>query len=233
MRSRLNHLCFIEIFNFKTDMKTIQNILMPKVILFRTVLVAAIAIGSISCDSNNNNTNGNGNGTTADNQKQEDTKEVAKEANDEKLDNDKEKDADFLVKAAEINLEEIQLGQLAQSKATITDVKELGKMMEKAHKKAQDDLVALAGKKSITVPTSTTDKGKDAYEKLSDNKGNKFDKDYCDKMVDGHKDAIDLFEKASRNANDPEIRQWAANSLPELNMHLEHSLKCQKLTEKM
>ena len=44
------------------------------------------------------------------NEKTEDTKEVAEESNDAKFENKKENDADFMVAAAGINLEEIQLG---------------------------------------------------------------------------------------------------------------------------
>ena len=166
----------------------------------------------------------------------EDTKEVAKEQNEVKFedDKDKEKDAKFLVNAAEINLEEIELGHLATEAAKLTDVKALGKMMETAHKKGMADLTALAGKKSITIPQAPTDKAKDAYRKLSDKSGSiKFDKEFCDMMVDGHKKAIEAFEKASTDANDPDIREWAMATLPELRMHLEHATKCQDMVKKM
>ena len=88
--------------------------------------------------------------------KPEDTKEVAEEHNDAKFDNSKEKDAQFLVTAAEINLEEVNLGQLAQNKGTMADVKALGKMMETEHSAAQKDLQALAAKKQITLPHAWT-----------------------------------------------------------------------------
>ena len=49
--------------------------------------------------------------------KSDDVKDVAEEQNDEKFDsNQQEKDAQFVVNAAEMNIEEIQLGQLAQQK---------------------------------------------------------------------------------------------------------------------
>ena len=64
------------------------------------------------------------------------------------------KDTQFLAKVAEINLEEIRLGQLAQQKSTVTSVKDLGSMMENEHNKAQIDLTTLAMKKSITIPTA-------------------------------------------------------------------------------
>ena len=162
------------------------------------------------------------------NQKPNDTKVVAEEQNDEKFDNNKmEKDAQFLVNAAEINLEEIQLGQLAQQKGGTAQVKELGKMMEDAHTKSLNDLTALAQSKMITIPTSSTDNAKEAYNDLNEKSGNDFDKAYADLMVSEHKDVIEVFEEASTDSNDADIKNWATVSLPGLRAHLDHSVECQ------
>jgi putative membrane protein len=162
-------------------------------------------------------------------QRPEDTKDTAEDRNDAKFDENKnEKDAKFLVDAAEIDLMEIQLGQLASTKATAADVKDLGKMMEEQHSKSLDNLKALAAKKTVSLPTSITDDGQDHYKKLADKNGNDFDKEFCDMMVDGHKDAISKFEKASTESNDAEIKDWAAATLPTLRNHLDHALTCQE-----
>jgi putative membrane protein len=168
------------------------------------------------------------------NQKPDDSKEVAEERNDDRFDNNKqENDAQFLVNVAEINLEEIRLGQLAQQKGQTPHVKELGKMMEDAHSKSQNDLTALAARKNIAIPTRPTDDAQDSYEKLTDKTGTDFDKSYADRTVDGHEDAIKKFEKAADDANDPDIKSWAAASLPDLRAHLNHSIECQRKCDKM
>lgn len=161
------------------------------------------------------------------------TKDVAEEHNDAKFASAKEDDADFLVNAEEINLEEIQLGLLAQTRSTSTEVKELGKMMEKDHTKASSDLQKLAAKKQVTIPTTLTDDGISANKKLVDTKSADFDKEYVDMMVNGHKDAISKFEKASTDATDPDIRSWAASMLPVLRQHVDHFITCQKQLEKI
>jgi len=66
------------------------------------------------------------------------------------------KDAEFLSRAAEINREEISLGQLAEKKSSLKEVKNLGKMLEHAHAKSQKDLDALAKIKMIAVPKEET-----------------------------------------------------------------------------
>jgi len=164
----------------------------------------------------------------------EDTKEIAEDANDAKFeDNEKEEDAQFLVNAAEINLEGIRLGQLAQQKGKTAHIKALGKMMEDAHTKSQKDLVALAKRKMITIPTSETNDAKDAYTKLNGKSGNDFDKAYSDMMVNRHQNAIETYEEAYTESKDPEIINWAGTTLPELRKHLDHSIESQKKCDKM
>jgi len=162
-----------------------------------------------------------------------DSKEVAEEHNDAKFTNAKEDDAGFLVSAAEINLEEIQFGQLAQTNSRMPEVKELGKMMESEHTKALSILQILTSKKQVTIPTTITNDGKDAYDKLKSKFGSEFDNEYCDMMVKGHKDAISKFEKASIDTKDADIQNWAASLLISLRMHLDQSISCQEKCAKM
>jgi putative membrane protein len=169
-----------------------------------------------------------------DNRASEDAKIVSEEQNEARFDdNDLEYDAQFLVNAAEINLEEIQLAQLAQQKGSVAHVKELGKMMEDAHTRSQSDLVELAKTKNVSIPTTLTDDNRKAYNGLNEKSGKDFDKAYADRMVNGHKDTIEIFEDASVDAQDSEIKNWATAKLPELRKHLDHSIECQKKCGKM
>jgi len=189
--------------------------------ILKTNLFAAAFISIVTITSCGNNMN------------EKDSKEVAEEHNEAKFTNANEDDAAFLVSAAEINLEEIQLGQLAQSNSSMPDVKELGKMMQEEHTTALKDLQIFASKKQITIPTTITNDGKDAYDKLKDKFGTDFDKEYCDMMVKGHKDAISKMEKASTDAKDVDIQSWAATLLISLRNHLDHSIACQEKCEEM
>lgn len=202
-----------------------MNIIKSSAIIF----LSSALVGLSSCENKTDH-------SEADNRHSEvKTEEVAKEQNDAKFDdNDDEKNAKFLVKAAEINLEEISLGKLAQDKSTNADVKELGKMMHKAHTKALADLKALAAKKGISIPSTETEDTKNAYEKLNGKTEQKaFNKSYADMMVDGHKKAVDLFEKQSTESSDVEIREWATSMLPELRTHLDQAIAVQAKCDKM
>ena len=196
-----------------------KKIIDLKGIILQVFFISTLLIGLSSC---------------TDDKKTSDTKEVAESRNDSAIDNNnKEKDAQFLVNATEIYLTEIKLGQLAQQKAKMADVKGLGKMMEEDHTKTLAEVTNLAMNKTIKVPASLTEKGMDANNKLSDMPAKDFDKAYCDMMVNGHKDAIDMFQKASAECSDADIKAWASEKLPHLQMHLDKSMACQTKLNKI
>ncbi|MCC7030422.1 MAG: DUF4142 domain-containing protein [Chitinophagaceae bacterium] len=180
-------------------------------------LFSGLAVGISSCNDAENT----------------DSKEVAKDQNDANFEDKKnETDANFLVVAAAINREEVSLGEIAQQKGQLSDVKKLGKMMQDEHSKALADMTALAQRKSITLPATQTDKEKEAYQKLNEKSGKDFDREYADMMVKGHKDAIARFEKAEKECTDADIKAWATATLPALRTHLEHAEMCQQEVDK-
>jgi len=182
-----------------------------KVGMHTAVLITILFVGAFSCSNTKKPT------------------DIINNANSSNSDTIKMgKDAQFVVKVAGINLEEIKLGQLAQQKGTVQHVKDLGKMMEDEHTKAQSDLTILAAKESITIPITLDSNAQNDYKRLSDLSGSDFDKQYSDMMVNGHKGAIALFEAESANASDTAIKQMAVATLPTLHKHLDHAMMCQK-----
>ena len=162
------------------------------------------------------------------NQRQQDTKTVAEKQNEAKFDNDKhEKDVKFLINASENNLEQIQLGQLAQQKGTTNHVRELGKTMENAHTKSQKDLTELAKNKNISIPSSSTNDSRDAYKDLNEKSGDDFDKAYANRMVKGQNNTISTYEKALNDFQDSDIKNWVTASLPVMRSNYDRSVDCQ------
>ncbi|WDF65262.1 DUF4142 domain-containing protein [Flavobacterium sp. KACC 22763] len=157
--------------------------------------------------------------------KQEDPKEVAEDANEAKFDSidSKEDDSEFLVDQAEINLAEIEIGKLAQTKSTNPEVKKFGKMLVDEHTKSASEVSALAKAKNFTLPTSLTEEGQEEYNKLNEKSGIDFDKKFADMMIDGHEKAIKKLDKAAKDANDQEVRTWASTNIAGLTAHLEHA----------
>ena len=143
----------------------------------------------------------------------------------------KENDAEFLVAVAEINIEQIELGKLAQINSSNQDVRELGKMMEIEHSAAMKDLKHLAATKNIIIPNYITNDGKDAFKNLARKKGKDFDEEYCSRMIKGHKNTISKYERATTGSSDPDIQSWAETMLPILRVQLDHATSCQKKCE--
>ena len=56
---------------------------------------------------------------------------------------------------------------------------------------------------------------------LAKKSGKDFDKAYVDAMLDGHKNAVKLFEDASQNCKDADLKAFATKTLPTLKMHLD------------
>ena len=61
-------------------------------------------------------------------------------------------DRTFIAKAAEANQSEIELGQLAATKATSADVQAYGQKMATEHQAALDELSAIADSNGVDIP---------------------------------------------------------------------------------
>ncbi len=128
---------------------------------------------------------------------------------------------DFVIEAAHGGLMEVELGQLAQQKTTSQRVKDFGAMMVRDHTKAGEDLKQAVAGKNVTVPTAVLDKHRDHINDLNKKTGTEFDKAYMEMMVDDHEKEIKKFESMAKDANDPAVKSFAANTLPTLRTHLE------------
>ncbi|HVW61448.1 MAG TPA: DUF4142 domain-containing protein [Puia sp.] len=141
-------------------------------------------------------------------------------------------DADFMVKAASGGMLEVDLGKLAQTHASRQGVKDFGAMMVADHSKGGDALKSLAMSKRIVLPDSISNEQKRERDNLMKKHGTEFDRSYITLMVKDHKDDIDEFEKAAKNASDADIRSFAANTLGMLKMHLDSAQQLDKALPK-
>jgi putative membrane protein len=130
-------------------------------------------------------------------------------------------DIDFIVKAAQGGIAEVQLGQLASDKGTSDQVKQFGKRMVTDHSKANDELKSLAQSKGITVPSDTDAKHKQDMARLSKLSGAAFDKAFMQHMLADHRKDVNEFKKESTAGKDQDVKQWAGKTLPTLEEHLQ------------
>lgn len=129
-------------------------------------------------------------------------------------------DLDFINDAAQGALLEMQLGQVAARQGTSSSVKSMGQRLNTDHSAAYNELKAIASKKGLTLATTLDNDHQKRLDEMTKMSGAKFDKEYSDYMTEDHEKDVRAFEKAAREANDPELRAWANKTLPTLRTHL-------------
>jgi putative membrane protein len=87
------------------------------------------------------------------------------------------------------------------------------------HTKANDRLKTLATQKNIPVPTQMLPQQKTQLDALRNLSGAAFDRAYMDAQMQGHEEAVALFDRASKNLTDNDLKNFASETLPTLRQH--------------
>ena len=132
-------------------------------------------------------------------------------------------DKDFMMQAGKDGMREVHMGQMGQKQGKSAEVKRIAGMIVSDHTKANNQLMALARKKGVTLDT------KHDMDKIDDDD---FDKEWLEMMVKDHEKDIAAFEKASKNATDPDVKNFASKTLPVLKKHLKAVKDAQGKMEK-
>lgn len=125
----------------------------------------------------------------------------------------------FAKEAAMGGMAEVDLGQLAASKAESADVKQFGQRMVDDHGKANDELKSWASQKKVTLPAELGAKHKAEHAKLEKLSGAAFDRAYMAAMVADHNKDVAAFMRESKTAKDPDLKAFAGKTLPTLQEH--------------
>ena len=130
-------------------------------------------------------------------------------------------DAQFVTRAAQGNMAEVNVGKLAAEKSQNDDVKKFGQMMVDDHSKAEQDLEGVASKNSWTVPKDVSAQQKAEQRRLEKLSGSAFDRAYVRMMIKDHTTDVAEFknEAASTSAN-PDLKDFATRTYPTLDNHL-------------
>ncbi len=130
-------------------------------------------------------------------------------------------DSDFVMKAAQGGRAEVELGKLAQTHASSEKVKEFGQRMVTDHSKANDELSKIATSKGVMVPDGLSVKDQATMSRLSALNGKEFDTAYMQDMLKDHREDISEFNKEASSGHDPDVKAFAAKTLPTLREHLQ------------
>lgn len=129
-------------------------------------------------------------------------------------------DQQFIDFAAQTDMVEANLGQLAQQNGDAQQVKDYAQTLTTDHTQDYQQLQTLATQANLTVPTAidaaNNKKMIDPFEKL---KGAAFDKKYASEMVEGHTKAIAVYKKEAADAQNAAVKSYAEATLATLQKH--------------
>jgi len=128
----------------------------------------------------------------------------------------------FLVCAAIDNNAEIQLAQLAQTKAQDQHVKQIAQRIMQDHQTAQDQLKQTAQQVGIQLPQSVPATKQQELRVFQSLSGKDFDQQYIACMQAGHAKAVNQYQAVAQLAKNDQVKDYASKTLPTLQMHFQH-----------
>jgi putative membrane protein len=129
---------------------------------------------------------------------------------------------DYVTKAAQGDLFEVQAGQLAGKQAQQEDVRKFADMMIKDHTKSSADIKAAlqSGKIKVTPPSELDKEHQAKLEQLKTAASNQFDQAYMRQQVEAHQQALALHRTYSQKGDNPDLQATAQKISSVVEQHL-------------
>jgi len=128
-------------------------------------------------------------------------------------------DAQFVVKAGECDLAEINIGRLAQQRASRQDIRQFAAQLVQDHSTHLNQLNELANRNRWKGAERMDQEHQQLFQKLAAMQGQEFDRMFVSKMVEGHKKVIGMYTHASQNCQHAELKNFANQTLPVIRQH--------------
>jgi putative membrane protein len=129
-------------------------------------------------------------------------------------------DRSFIHDAGAGGLAEVDFGKLADQKSQNDSVKHFAQQMIQDHTKANDQLAALAKADGIAVPDTLDPDHRATRARLEKLDGARFDRAYIAGQISDHQKTIALFQQETAAGQDPQLKGFAAETLPTIRGHL-------------
>lgn len=198
-------------------MKTQQTPTRPILWTVSLMLVASASplFGSDSTSSSATTRSGSSTGTSASETRVMGTAPVARG------------DRRFVEKIGKLGMEEVALSKIAAERTTRADVRAFAQELVATHEKVNLEITQLAATKGITLPMNHQPNTQKWTKKDADD----FDEDYLEKMIDAHKESVELLEDNARDSKDTELASFARTHLAAMQEHLRKAQDLKKLTK--
>ncbi len=137
---------------------------------------------------------------------------------------------DFMRKTTEIYLSDIDMARLALQKSGNSDVRDFANMIQSDQTSALEDLSDLMTDKGVSQPKIASADARQDANRMSALTGPEFDREFINMMVADNQKAADMFRDQIGIAMDADVKRYAEDLLPKIEMHLE---KAQRLQSKL
>jgi putative membrane protein len=129
-------------------------------------------------------------------------------------------DKDFVAKVAACSHLGEKLSEVASKQASNNDVKGFARRVLKEHKVLDEKLMEAAKDTKVAVVTGTDPEQRKELTRISKLDGAAFDRAYMKRMIEGHEQAIKMFEAQAKQGKNAELSRFATDTLPALREHL-------------
>lgn len=130
----------------------------------------------------------------------------------------------FIMQAAIGNQFEIDESRLAVRRSKSPEIKKFAERMITDHGKAGKELKRIVAKDKLgKVPAKLDPDHQASLDALRKDKGADFDKAYVADQQKAHDDAVKLFSDYAQNGSQPDLKDFAAKTLPVIQDHQKHA----------
>jgi putative membrane protein len=127
---------------------------------------------------------------------------------------------DFVEKASQSNMFEIEASKLALERSKVQPVKDFAQMLVDAHTTALGELQSLSTAAMVTAPTALNNDMTAKLEALRSAKVEDFDDVYIDQQTEVHESSLNLVKDYALNGKDAGLAAFAAKMAPTVDTHL-------------
>ena len=137
-------------------------------------------------------------------------------------------DQQFVEFAAQTDMMEANLGQLAANAASSQQVKDYASTLVTDHTTDYTQLSAAAKQASLNVPNAIDAEHNKMLAPFYKLKGAAFDRKYAQEMVSGHTKALEIYQKEASDGQNDAIKAYAQTAIPVLQKHLTEAKDLEK-----
>lgn len=129
-------------------------------------------------------------------------------------------DRQFIVKAAQSDMTEIQTSQLALKRSQNQQVRQYAQEMIQQHNQSSNKLKPLAAQKGVTLPKTLGAENQALLTQLTKLSGTQFDKAYMSGQAKAHAKTQATYQNELKQGQDTDVKAFAGQVLPIVAAHL-------------